>query len=125
MGWLSMEVSGWRLTGAMAFVLGTLAYYSRLDGLLATLMAIVMIPVLWGADWVSRLPFRLSLGLFLASLAMGVVFQAVGHVIEGKRPALVDNFFQAVFTAPLFLLLEALEGLGWKRRSAGPGRTGI
>jgi len=100
----------------MAFVLLTLAYYFRLDPPLASLMTALMLPVTWATDRLSRLPFPHSLGVFLGCLAAGVAFQAWGHVIEGKRPALVDNFFQAVFTAPLFLLIEALEGLGWKIR---------
>jgi len=119
LGWLSFPPGG-RFTGAMVFVLGTLIYYFRLDPLLATLMTLIMIPVLWAADWASRLPFPGTLWVFLGSLAAGVGFQAWGHILEGKRPALVDNFFQAVFTSPLFLLIEGLESLGWKpgRRSA-------
>lgn len=105
----------------MAFVLLTLAYYFRLDPLLATLMTALMLPVTWAADRLSRLPFPHSLEVFLGCLAAGVAFQAWGHVLEGKRPALVDNFFQAVFTAPLFLLIEAMEDLGWKARP-GPGK---
>jgi uncharacterized membrane protein YGL010W len=111
LGWLSFRWSGGHLTGAMAFVLATLLYYFRLDPRLATLMTVIMIPATWAADWASRLPFPQTVWVFLASLAAGVGFQAWGHVIEGKRPALVDNFLQAVFTAPLFLLMEALEGL--------------
>jgi uncharacterized membrane protein YGL010W len=114
LGWLSFSWPGGHFTGAMAFVLLTLLYYFRLDPLLATLMTVIMIPATWAADWASRLPFPATLWVFLGSLALGVGFQAWGHVLEGKRPALVDNFFQAVFTAPLFLLIEALEGLGWR-----------
>ena len=121
LGWISIGRSGWHFTGAMFFVLGTLAYYFRLAPRLASLMAVIMAPVTWAADRVSRLPFPASLGIFLACLFLGAALQALGHVIERKRPALADNFFQAVFTAPLFLLLEAWEGLGRMRPSA-PGR---
>ncbi len=88
-------------------------------------MTAIMAPVTWGADRISRLPFPASLGIFAACLALGIALQIIGHLIERKRPALVDNFFQAVFTAPLFLLAEALSGLGWKPRGAdaGPGLT--
>jgi len=121
LGWLSFHWSGGHFTGAMAFVVGTLLYYFRLDPLLATLMTIIMIPATWAADWASRLPFPATFWVFLGTLAAGVGFQAWGHILEGKRPALVDNFFQAVFTSPLFLLIEALEGLGWRpRRPAIP-----
>jgi uncharacterized membrane protein YGL010W len=114
LGWLAVHLDGLRLTGAMAFVLGSLAYYFRLDAFLASLMALIMVPATWGADVVSRLPMSVSATVFAVTLGLGVVFQAVGHVIERKRPALADNFFQAVFTAPLFLLIEALEACGWK-----------
>lgn len=122
MGWLAVEPGGVRLTAAMAFVLGSLAYYLRLDPLLAILMAVIMVPVTWAADMVSRLPMSISLTVFAATLALGVVFQAIGHMIERKRPALADNFFQAVFTAPLFLLIEALEAFGWKPGKAAQRR---
>lgn len=115
MGWLSLERPGFHISGAMAFVLGTLVYYFLLDPILAILMALIMAPVTWAADLASRLPFGPSLAVFLATFIGGWVFQLVGHAIEGKRPALLDNFGQAVFTSPLFLLLEALEAFGWKR----------
>ncbi|MDB5102859.1 MAG: hypothetical protein JWP91_548 [Fibrobacteres bacterium] len=119
MGWLSASAGGHRLTLAMAFVLCTLVYYFLLDPLLATLMTLAMIPVTWGADWASRLPLKASLAVFAITFILGWAFQLAGHAIEGKRPALMDNFGQAVFTAPLFLVAEALLGLGlWK----GPKR---
>ena len=116
MGWLSLDRHGLHVSAAMAFVLCTLGYYFLLDRVLAILMTLIMAPVTWGADLVSSLPFAVSLMVFLAAFVSGWVFQLIGHAIEGKRPALLDNFGQAVFTAPLFLLLEALESLGWKVR---------
>ncbi len=109
LGWASYDGGGWRITGAMLFVAATLAYYFRLDRGLALGMTAIMAPITWAADLVSRLPFGASFGVFLAAFILGVGFQAWGHVLERKRPALADNFFQAVFTAPLFLLVEVLE----------------
>jgi uncharacterized membrane protein YGL010W len=43
----------------------------------------------------------------------GWALQLLGHVFEGRRPALVDNFFQ-VFIAPLFLCAEVFFALGYK-----------
>lgn len=119
MGWLSVDLGGMRASAAMAFVLITLAYYFLLDPLLATIMTLIMAPVTFAADWVSRLPFPQSLTIFAIAFIAGVAFQLVGHAIEGKRPALVDNFSQAVFTAPLFLLVEGLTALGWKGPKPG------
>lgn len=124
MGWLHASWFGQRATLAMAFVLATLVYYFLLDALLATLMTMIMAPVLSLADWSSRLPFRESLWVFLLAFAGGWVFQILGHIIEGKRPALLDNFTQAVFTAPLFLLAEALMAFGWTGPTPRPKRPG-
>jgi uncharacterized membrane protein YGL010W len=44
----------------------------------------------------------------------GWVFQLIGHAIEGRRPALMDNFFQ-VFIAPIFLIAELFFALGLRR----------
>ncbi|MDB5048746.1 MAG: hypothetical protein JWO30_1817 [Fibrobacteres bacterium] len=114
MGWLSLDVSGHRVTLAMAFVLSALVYYFLLEPVLATLMTLTMLPMTWAADWISRLPFGTSLSVFIISFVLGWAFQLIGHAIEGKRPALLVNFVQAVLTAPLFLWAEVLLALGWK-----------
>ena len=43
----------------------------------------------------------------------GWILQLVGHVYEGRRPALVDNLFQ-IFVAPIFLCAEVFFALGYK-----------
>lgn len=57
-------------------------------------------------------------GLFWTAFAVlfvgGWIFQLVGHVFEGRRPALLDNLLQALI-APLFLLAETLFALGFRR----------
>ena len=35
----------------------------------------------------------------------------------GRAPALLDNLFQAVFMAPLFVLMEVMFMLGYRYRS--------
>src|ERR1043165_9091715 len=44
-------------------------------------------------------------GAFLVLFVGGWVLQFVGHHYEGKRPALLDNIFQA-FIGPMFLVAE-------------------
>lgn len=44
---------------------------------------------------------------FAALFTGGWVLQLVGHHYEGKRPALLDNIFQA-YIAPMFLVVEVL-----------------
>jgi uncharacterized membrane protein YGL010W len=42
------------------------------------------------------------------------VFQFLGHAFEGRRPALMDNLFQA-FIGPMFIMAEFLMMLGLRR----------
>lgn len=43
------------------------------------------------------------------------IAQFVGHgKFEGRAPALLDNLFQAIFLAPLFVWLETLFALGYR-----------
>jgi uncharacterized membrane protein YGL010W len=70
--------------------------------------------LLYGADMVSRLPLLQSGLWFLATFVGGWILQLVGHVFEGKKPALVDNFFQ-VFIAPIFLMAEVFFLFGYKK----------
>jgi uncharacterized membrane protein YGL010W len=43
------------------------------------------------------------------------ILQFIGHgKFEGRAPALLDNLFQAVFLAPLFVWLELLFKLGYR-----------
>jgi len=115
MGWLAVPIAGYRLSLAAAFVAGTLAYYFLLDAVLALCAALWVLPLAFAAARVSALPMAASLKVFLGALAAGAALQLVGHAIEGKRPALVDNFTQAVFTAPLFLMAEILTFLGIRK----------
>lgn len=45
------------------------------------------------------------------------IMQFVGHgVYEGRKPALLDNIFQAFYLAPFFVFLEVLFSLGWNKK---------
>lgn len=52
--------------------------------------------------------------LFAALFIGGWIFQLVGHLFEGRRPALLDNLLQAL-VAPMFLLAETLFALRFRR----------
>ena len=51
---------------------------------------------------------------FAALLVGGWILQFLGHHYEGKRPALIDNIFQA-FIGPMFLLAQAMVAIGHRR----------
>ena len=117
MGWLRMPVFGIEISLAVVFVAAVLIYYVLLDATLAGLMSLFMLAMLTITEWLAiNLP--LGDGLKVAGLAFvgGWVFQIIGHVFEGRRPALVDNGWQ-IFVAPIFLLAETLFALGYRRDS--------
>ena len=104
------------ITGATVFYLVVLIYYLALDWKLALIQLPVTVAILWLADQASLLPFSTSAIVFLATFVAGWIIQLLGHVFEGKRPALADNFLQ-IFNAPLFLTVEILALLGWRREA--------
>ena len=55
--------------------------------------------------------------IFASTFVGGWALQLIGHVFEGKKPALMDNFFQ-VFIAPIFLMAELFFAFGYKREVA-------
>lgn len=113
-GWLRIPVGGFDITGAQIFAAVVLVYYYRLDVPLALAMTAFIGLLLYGADMISVLPWKIGGLWFLATFVGGWILQLVGHVFEGKKPALVDNFFQ-VFIAPIFLMAELFFALGYKK----------
>lgn len=75
----------WRLALLTIFVLVVLAMVAR--------SCFFLFPTWQGFAWFA--------GLFVG----GWVIQLIGHLFEGKRPALVDNVTQ-IFIAPIFLVAE-------------------
>ena len=114
LGWARIEVAGITLTAAMLLAAVVLAWYFLLDGPLAAAMLVINALLLYLADLVSVQPVSVGFVWFLVFFGGGWVIQLIGHAFEGKRPALVDNFFQ-VFIAPIFLMAEVFFALGYKR----------
>ena len=113
LGWARIEVGGVPLTAAMLLAAVVLAWYFVLDAPLALAMLAVNGVLLYLADLVSRQPVGTGLAWFLVFFGGGWVIQLIGHVYEGRKPALVDNLFQ-IFVAPIFLAAEAFFALGYK-----------
>ena len=111
LAWPRMQFGGMTITAAMIFVAVVCAYYVVLDVPLGLLTALALLPLLWGAHQLAGLGTTTGWIVFALAFAVGWIFQLVGHAIEGRRPAFVDNFFQ-VFVAPLFLVSEAVFALG-------------
>ncbi len=114
MAWASVTLGDARISLAMVFTAAVLLYYLALDRPLAIASAILFIPMLMMAEWVAAQGTVTGLWTFAAFFVGGWVFQLVGHVWEGRKPALLDNLMQ-IFVAPLFLMVEAAQMLGLRR----------
>jgi uncharacterized membrane protein YGL010W len=102
------------ITAATVFFAVVLIYYVRLDWSIALFQAPFSLALLVLADRAALLPPKVSVAVFLAAFIGGWTIQLVGHAIEGRRPALADNILQ-IFNAPLFLTVEVVSLLGYRR----------
>lgn len=111
LAWIRFTVLGLEISAATAFCLAVLVYYFWLEPRIALMVTLPVGGLLLAASLVANLPGDASVVWFWASFVLGWIFQLTGHYFEGKRPALVDNFFQ-IFAAPLFLAVEVCFLLG-------------
>jgi len=107
-----------RLDGLSAALLVTalaLIGWIALDFVVGAAMIVAMAPLLFGAEWIARKQGATTAWIvFAIFFTGGWIFQLVGHAWEGRRPALVDNLFQA-FIGPMFLVAEVLMAMGFKQ----------
>jgi len=123
LGWARIEAGGITLTAAMLLAAVVLVWYFLLDVPLAAAMLAVNALLLYLADLVSVQPIGVGAAWFLVFFGGGWVIQLIGHAFEGRKPALVDNFFQ-IFVAPIFLAAEVFFALGYKPAlQAAAGRS--
>lgn len=114
LSWGGIPLAGVRVTAAMILTATVLAYYFVLDAELAAAMAVFTGLLLVAAHWLAMSqPAVVGWSVFAACFVGGWILQLVGHVVEGRRPALVDNLWQ-VFVAPIFLMAEVFFALGLK-----------
>ena len=102
------------LTLAHVFLGAVLAYYFLLDVPLAMATTIATCALYYAAKLAAGTGFASGWIWCGAFFVGGWILQLVGHVFEGRRPALADNVFQ-IFIAPIFLVAEAFFALGMKR----------
>ena len=103
------EVSMALLVAAVA-VLGWMA----LDLGVGLIMAALMAPTWYAAEALAgALAPSSTVVAFAVLFIVGWALQFLGHHYEGKRPALIDNIFQA-FIGPMFLVAETLVASGYR-----------
>ena len=111
MSWVSI---GGDLTLAHVFVGAVLAYYFLLDVPLALATTVATGALLYAAKLAAGTGIASGWIWFGIFFVGGWILQLVGHVFEGRKPALADNLFQ-IFVAPIFLVAEVFFALGLKR----------
>ncbi|MEP7083289.1 MAG: Mpo1-like protein [Betaproteobacteria bacterium] len=111
LSWPTLEIGGLSITAAMVFVGAVSIYYLVLDLRMGLLTAAAVLPLLWCAHLLAAQGAATGWIAFAIAFIGGWILQLIGHSIEGRRPALVDNFFQ-IFVAPVFLVAEALFAFG-------------
>ncbi|MBI1943582.1 MAG: DUF962 domain-containing protein [Betaproteobacteria bacterium] len=115
LGWLRVDLGGVTLSAALLLAAVVMVWYFMLDVPLALAMLAINGLLLYFADQIAVQPITVGAVWFLVFFGGGWVLQLIGHVFEGRKPALVDNFFQ-VFVAPIFLAAEVFFALGYKPR---------
>jgi uncharacterized membrane protein YGL010W len=113
LAWLRIEIGGITLTAAMLFGAAVLAYYFILDLMLGLAMLAITGVLVWLGQLIAAQGTLQGWSWFALLFVGGWILQLVGHVFEGRRPALADNLFQ-IFVAPIFLAAEVFFALGYK-----------
>ena len=98
---------------AMLFAAVVIAYYFMLDVPLALAMLVVFGALAWLGERIAMMGPVAGWSWFAVLFIGGWILQLVGHVFEGRKPALADNLFQ-IFVAPIFLAAEVFFALGYK-----------
>ncbi len=98
------------ITLATVFLAVLLVVYVIAIPLMGMVAAIVHLPLLWLAHMIAGGEPVAAWSIAVGCFVVGWVIQFVGHIFEGRRPALFDNLLQVL--APGFLVTEALFRIG-------------
>ena len=113
LSWLRFDLGGVAISAAMLLAAAVLVYYCILDVPLALAMLVLFAALAWIGETIAMLGAAAGWTWFAVLFIGGWILQLVGHVYEGRRPALADNLLQ-IFVAPIFLAAEVFFALGYK-----------
>lgn len=113
LAWIRFDAGGVTITAAMIFAAVVVLYYFFLDVPLALAMLVVTGVLVWLGQELAQTGTTQGWIWFGVLFVGGWILQLVGHVFEGRKPALTDNLFQ-IFVAPIFLAAEVFFALGYK-----------
>jgi uncharacterized membrane protein YGL010W len=105
------------LTAATLVLVVLLAFYLMNVPLVGALALLIYGALYAVAAEVGRMSAETVWTTFTVCFVGGWIIQFVGHVFEGRRPALFANVLQ-IFMAPPFLVAEMLFALGLERELA-------
>jgi uncharacterized membrane protein YGL010W len=107
------ELLGREWTLSLAVAIAAVVGWMALDLGIGLVMGLIM-----AVAWIAAEALAGALGsasavwmAFIALFVGGWALQFLGHHYEGRRPALLDNIFQA-FIGPMFLVAEAMVVIG-------------
>ena len=106
-----LDAAGLPLTPAALLTVLALLFYVRLDLRFGLAMAAWFAPNLWLGTRIAQSSTGVWLGAGVGLFVGGWIIQFVGHVLEGKKPAFVDDLVGLV-VGPLFLVAEVAFALG-------------
>ncbi|MEO7105305.1 MAG: Mpo1-like protein [Rhodoferax sp.] len=124
-----VTAGGMLLTPALALTGATVLYYLMLDVRFGLVMSILLVLVLWAGNVLAAQSTGIWLGAGLGLFVVGWIFQLLGHVYEGKKPAFVDDL-TGLIIGPLFVVAEVGFAMGMRveieeqiEQRAGPIRS--
>ena len=111
---LSRPVVGVALTPAVLGWFVAAIYYFTLDIGYAAVLALLMGLFAFAGLFLASLPTALWLTAGLSSFVIGWIFQTMGHLFEGRKPAFFDDL-RSLLIGPLFVTAELGFRLGLRR----------
>lgn len=110
-----VSFAGFEVSFAVIVALSVLVLWVTLDRAIGLAMALFLVPCLLLAEWLALNARETTVwSVFAVFFVGGWLLQLLGHVYEGRRPAMISNLFQALI-GPMFLVAEVFFALGWKQ----------
>lgn len=110
--WISTWLP-WNLEYLVFF--GFVALWIAMDLVIGAILGLIFLPFfLIGLNWFQDLGTVTGLVIFLVLFVVGWIIQIVGHIFEGRKPALMDNLFQGLL-GPMFLVYEVFVHTGQRQ----------
>jgi uncharacterized membrane protein YGL010W len=107
----SVVVAGVPLAPVVLVVVASVLFYLSLDVRLGLVMAVLFGGAAVFGTYLAAQSTAVWLGVSIALFVIGWAFQLVGHVMEGRKPAFVDDLL-GLLVGPLYLVVEVALALG-------------